>query len=78
VLDKLQIPFFLSHGTLLGWKRECDFIKHTHDVDLGAPQEITLMKKSEIIVAMENEGFEYIKGSSKKEYDDELKFYRNV
>lgn len=35
VLSKLEIPFWLSSGTLLGWYRECDIIPHSGDVDIG-------------------------------------------
>lgn len=34
-LDDLGIPFWLSSGTLLGWFRQCDFIPHSQDVDIG-------------------------------------------
>lgn len=27
----------ISHGTLLGWLRHCDFLPHTHDLDFAAP-----------------------------------------
>jgi hypothetical protein len=37
VLDSINVKFFLSHGTLLGWYRECGIIEHTTDVDLGIP-----------------------------------------
>lgn len=35
VLDKLNVPFWLSSGTCLGWFRQCDFIPHSKDVDIG-------------------------------------------
>lgn len=35
VLDGLGVPFWLSSGTLLGWLRQCDFIAHSKDVDVG-------------------------------------------
>lgn len=34
-LDALDIPFFLSSGTCLGYVRERDFIEHDYDVDVG-------------------------------------------
>ncbi|XP_065664231.1 ribitol-5-phosphate transferase FKTN [Hydra vulgaris] len=34
-LSKYNIPFWLSSGTLLGWFRQCDFITHSKDVDIG-------------------------------------------
>ena len=30
---KLEIPFFIVSGTLLGWYRQCSVIPHTFDVD---------------------------------------------
>jgi phosphorylcholine metabolism protein LicD len=33
--DKLEIPFFLSSGSCLGYARERNFIDHDHDVDIG-------------------------------------------
>ena len=35
VLNKLDIPFVILGGTLLGWYRECGFIGHTTDLDIG-------------------------------------------
>ena len=35
VLDSLNIKFWLSDGTLLGFHRESDFISHYHDIDIG-------------------------------------------
>eukprot|EP00795_Rhopilema_esculentum_P002067 gene2067-17634_t len=34
-LDQLGVPFWLSSGTCLGWFRQCDFIPHSKDVDIG-------------------------------------------
>lgn len=34
-LDELDIPFFLSSGTCLGYAREKDFIEHDYDIDIG-------------------------------------------
>eukprot|EP00794_Sanderia_malayensis_P005995 gene5995-6691_t len=35
VLDRLGIRFWLSSGTCLGWFRQCDFIPHSKDLDIG-------------------------------------------
>ncbi|KAG8183045.1 hypothetical protein JTE90_018091 [Oedothorax gibbosus] len=35
LLDQLQVPFWLSSGTCLGFYRECGFISHSKDVDIG-------------------------------------------
>lgn len=34
-LDELNIPFFLSSGTCLGYFRENKFIDHDYDIDIG-------------------------------------------
>ena len=34
-LDALNVPFFLSSGTCLGYVRERDFIDHDYDIDIG-------------------------------------------
>lgn len=34
-LDRLDVRFWLSSGTCLGWFRQCDIIPHSKDVDLG-------------------------------------------
>ncbi|KAK3527150.1 hypothetical protein QTP86_014575, partial [Hemibagrus guttatus] len=35
VLSGLQVPFWLSSGTCLGWFRQCNIISYSKDVDLG-------------------------------------------
>ena len=35
ILDMLEIPFWLSSGTCLGYFRQCDFITYSGDVDIG-------------------------------------------
>ena len=35
VLSRLGVRFWLSSGTCLGWYRQCDFITHSKDVDIG-------------------------------------------
>lgn len=35
-LNKREIPFWLDYGTLLGYRRENDFIGHDNDLDIGA------------------------------------------
>ncbi|KAL0963213.1 hypothetical protein UPYG_G00351200 [Umbra pygmaea] len=34
-LTELQVPFWLSSGTCLGWFRQCSIIPYSKDVDLG-------------------------------------------
>ncbi len=38
-LDAAKIPFFLTHGTALGFYRDNGFAPHDDDMDLGALQE---------------------------------------
>lgn len=35
VMNRLNIPFFLSSGTLLGYYREGQFLDHDYDIDVG-------------------------------------------
>lgn len=53
-LDDLDIPFWLSSGTCLGWFRQCDIITYSGDVDLGI-----LIKhfNAELVPAFERGGF---------------------
>ncbi|XP_029024306.1 fukutin isoform X2 [Betta splendens] len=34
-LAVLDVPFWLSSGTCLGWFRQCNIISYSHDVDIG-------------------------------------------
>lgn len=52
-LDKLNIPFFLSSGTCLGYLREKRFIEHDYDIDIGIFAEDYTPK---IIQEMKNQG----------------------
>jgi len=42
ILDEMEIPFFLTHGALLGAYRDNDFIKWDDDVELDIFEEILL------------------------------------
>ena len=55
-LDNLGIPFFLSHGSLLGWFRECEFILHTHDIDFGVPSTAVIGRINEMVDEMAKHG----------------------
>uniref|UniRef100_H2ZHX7 Ribitol-5-phosphate transferase n=1 Tax=Ciona savignyi TaxID=51511 RepID=H2ZHX7_CIOSA len=56
VLDKLEIPFWLSSGTCLGWFRQCNVIPHSKDVDFGVwikdykPSLIKRMEKAGLLL----------------------------
>jgi len=34
-LDRISVPFFITHGTCLGYYRDKDFIEWDHDLDIG-------------------------------------------
>ena len=54
VMNRLNIPFFLSSGTLLGYYREGKILDHDYDLDVGIfKRDYTLR----LIDEMENEGF---------------------
>lgn len=55
VLDALQLPWWLTDGTLLGFVREGGFIGHDIDVDLGLPASA---HSSELEAALERAGLE--------------------
>jgi hypothetical protein len=74
----MNISVFLSHGTLLGWYRECNFIAHTHDVDLGVPYEHIQYKTDKMIQQMKNAGFKYIGAHGTLEQGYEMKFLKHV
>ena len=56
LLGALKVRFWLSSGTCLGWFRQCDFIPHSKDVDIGIwitdynHQIIPLFKKHGIVL----------------------------
>ncbi|CAG5119884.1 unnamed protein product, partial [Candidula unifasciata] len=54
VLDLMGIRFWLSSGTCLGWFRQCDFISHTTDVDIGI---FITEYREELVSFLENAGF---------------------
>lgn len=68
-LNELNIPFFLSSGTLLGFYRGADFIEHDEDIDLGVfiehykPEIISNFNKKGLILSnvygKKEEGLEY-------------------
>ncbi len=57
ILDKLGVPFFLTHGALLGAYRENDFIKHDDDVDLDIFEEIFISNYDKICYELICNGF---------------------
>lgn len=55
ILNDLDVPFWLSSGTCLGYLRQCEFIPYSQDVDLGV---FASDYKEEIIPAFMSHGFE--------------------
>lgn len=56
VLDRLNMTFFLSHGSILGIYRECGIIYHTTDIDVGVPN-YEVLDLELIMREMERESF---------------------
>lgn len=54
ILENLEVPFWLSSGTCLGYLRQCDFIPYSQDVDFGV---FASDYKEEIIPAFLSHGF---------------------
>lgn len=57
VFHKNNIPFWLEFGTLLGYYREHDFIKHDFDIDLG----VYLKDAENVRKALTQAGFELVR-----------------
>jgi hypothetical protein len=57
ILDDLCIPFFFTHGVLLGAVREGDYIKHDDDIDLDIFEEILIEHYDEICERLIDKGF---------------------
>ena len=72
VLDSLNIPFFLSSGTLLGYYRENKFLDHDYDVDIGIyASDYT----PEIKTKMNEAGFYNYRNLGEPETGYEMSFY---
>ena len=71
VSKDLNIPIFLSSGTLLGYYREKNFIKHDYDIDLGIYKEDYT---DDLIYKMESAGFNLYRTLGTKEKGLELSF----
>ncbi|KAJ1524496.1 hypothetical protein ONE63_010991 [Megalurothrips usitatus] len=54
ILEDLEVPFWLSSGTCLGYLRQCDFIPYSQDVDLGV---FASDFKEEIVPSFLSHGF---------------------
>jgi len=61
IMNKMEIRYFLSGGTLLGAIRENNFIKWDWDVEINLLTEEVFEKKNEISKFLETENFEITK-----------------
>ena len=58
ILNKLEIPYYVTHGTLLGAIREGDFIRWDWDVGISLKTEEVVPKFSRLISQLRENGFE--------------------
>ena len=78
ILDKLGIPFFLTHGALLGAYRDGDWIKWDDDIELDIFDEIFRDRYDELCNNLIGSGF-IIRGRKverKKEKGEKFNLYR--
>lgn len=61
ILEKLNIPYFLWGGVLLGAIRDHDFIEWDWDVELGFFNDDAHHRKDELVKAFANGGFEILR-----------------
>jgi len=60
VLNIINIPYFISGGTLLGTIREKDFIRWDWDVGLDFKLEDVYSKRNELLLRLKEKGFEIL------------------
>lgn len=70
-LARLDIPFWLSSGTCLGWFRQCSIISYSRDVDIGI---FIVDFRSDIIAAFRDAGLSLKHKFGKVEDSLELSF----
>ena len=78
-LDELKVPFFLTHGALLGAYRDNDFIPWDDDIEIDIFEEIFLENYDKICNKLIKLGF-IIRGRHvkyKKEKGEKINLYRN-
>ncbi|XP_056287831.1 fukutin [Pseudoliparis swirei] len=71
ILAGLDVPFWLSSGTCLGWFRQCSVISYSRDVDIGI---FVQDFRSDIIVAFKDAGLSLKHKFGKVEDSLELSF----
>jgi len=72
VMNRLNIPFFLSSGTLLGYYREGKILDHDYDLDIGIYRKDYTLR---LIDEMEAEGFHNYRNLGDVERGFEMSFY---
>lgn len=79
VADRYNIPYFASYGTLLGFVRDHEFIKHDDDIDLGIiGGELSPVQLLEIFLK-HAEGFEFVRALEYQEKITEITLsYREI
>ena len=79
ILDKLKVPFYLTHGTLLGAYRDKDWILWDDDIEIDIFEEIFLAKYDKICKKLIKSGF-IIRGRHirvKNRKGEKFNIYRN-
>ena len=79
ILDELNIPFYLTHGTLLGAYREKDWIQWDDDVEIDIFDEIFKKNYDKLCNKLINKGF-IIRGRKieiKKKKGEKFNLYRD-
>lgn len=72
IFKELDIPFFLSSGSLLGYYREGKFLEHDYDIDIGIFQKDYTPK---IIKKLKKKGFIYYRKFGNYKDGLELSFH---
>lgn len=77
ILINLDVPFFLSNGTLLGCVRDNDLIEHDQDTDIGINSKYLREYGQDIFKAFLANGFEVYSVYGKLENGLQYSFKRN-
>ncbi|KGA82428.1 LicD family protein [Lysinibacillus fusiformis] len=72
-MSLLNIPYFIDFGTLLGFKREGDFIAWDDDIDITVPSEFSEKLFRWVKEFFEKEIFDSVKWHISTSYNEEMK-----